>query len=380
MSAEIIFNYLREMRDKGASDIYLTVGAQPMMRINDEIQPIEVGALTSDHLTEILGFVLTARQRHEFDSSSELNTALDLGEVGRFRVNVLKQRQNIAMVIRRIVTKIPSFEELKLPKIYSDLAMEKRGLILVVGMTGAGKSTSLASMIDHRNSRQKGHIITIEDPIEYYHEHKQSVVTQREIGVDTSSYKVALKNALRQRPDVILIGEIRDREVMEQALMSAETGHLCLATVHANNAYQAIERVVNFFPEDQLSQVRTNLSLNLKATLSQRLLPSITGSLVPVLEVMLNQGLIRELILKGEIQKIRDIMEENTMSGMRSFDQSLLELYGKGEISEEVAINNADRPSDLKVKLKKKQLSMQEQKSEKAVLDHIDTSFLTLRD
>jgi twitching motility protein PilU len=277
--------------------------------------------------------------------------------------------------------------------------MERRGLVLVVGMTGSGKTTSLASMVDHRNRMESGHIITIEDPVEYYHEHQKSLVTQREVGVDTHSYKDALKNALRQRPDVILVGEIRDREVMEQALACAESGHLCLATVHANNAYQAIERVINFFPDEQAHQVRMSLANNLKGVLSQRLLKSENGGMVPVLEILLNQGLVRELIQKGDVSKISDVMEKNAMMGMRTFDQSLIELYRNGTISEETAVNNADRPSELKVKLRgieaaKKaqggfgapplsssgQSTGQAADEEQAVLGYIDTASLRLHD
>lgn len=368
------------MERQNASDLYLTLGSFPLLRVGETLVPVENQELTAEHLNAVLASILTTRQRHEFDSELELNTSIDMGEHGRFRVNVLKQRQNIALVIRRIQTRAPSFEELKLPPIYADLALEKRGLILIVGMTGSGKTTSLASMVDHRNKSQKGHIVTIEDPIEYYHDHKESIVTQREVGVDTHSYAAALKSALRQRPDVILVGEIRDREVMEQALMSAETGHLCLATIHANNAYQAIERVVNFFPEEQAGQVRMNLAMNLKAIMSQRLITTKAKKTAPVLEIMLNQGHIRELILSGDIQKIPDIMEENTMGGMRTFDQSLMELFVNGDITEEEAIINADRPAAMKVKVKNKQIHIEEKGSEKAVLEQIDTSFLSLRD
>jgi twitching motility protein PilU len=281
----------------------------------------------------------------------ELNTSLDVGRFGRYRVNVLRQRQFPALVIRRIVSKIPSFEDLNLPKVLEHLAMERRGLILVTGMTGSGKSTTLASMIDFRNTREPGHIITIEDPIEYFHEHKKSLISQREIGVDTESYATALKNALRQRPDVILVGEIRDREVMEQALTAAETGHLCLATLHTNNTYQSIERIVNFFPEEFHNQIRLNLSMNLRAIISQRLIPAVNGGLAVASEVMLNQGLVKDLIHKGEIIKIRDVMEQNTQLGMCTFDQSLLSLFKAGRISEETAISQSDQPGDLKIKI-----------------------------
>ena len=291
------------MAESGASDLYLTIGSVPSLRTPDGFSSIDTAPLTPVQLNEIVSSILTARQRHEFDKHLEYNMALDGGDFGRFRVNLLKQRQNTALVIRRIVSKIPSFEALHLPPLYGQLALQKMGLVLVVGMTGVGKSTSLAAMVNYRNAQKQGHIITIEDPIEYYHEHQKSIITQREVGVDTKSYASALKNALRQRPDAILIGEIRDREVMEQALTISETGHLCLATIHANNAHQAIDRIVNFFPDDLSAQIRMTLAMNLKAVLSQRLIPTVSGGLTPALEVLLNEGLIRELIQKGESPK-----------------------------------------------------------------------------
>ncbi|MAZ76886.1 MAG: type IV pili twitching motility protein PilT, partial [Micavibrio sp.] len=310
------------MNDLNASDLYLTVGHAPVVRVDDELQDIGLEPLESEQIYEIIHSILTAKQRREFELNWELNTSLDMGEHGRYRINIMKQRQCPGLVIRRIVSKIPAIKDLQLPVILENLSLQKRGLILLTGMTGSGKSTTLASMVNHRNERMTGHILTIEDPIEYYHNHIQSVVTQREVGVDTESYNVALKNSLRQRPDVILIGEIRDKEVMEQALMIAETGHLCLATLHTNNAYQAIERIVNFFPEEQHPQVRLNLSMNLKAIVSQRLLPSVEGGLVPALEVMINEALVRELIVEGKYEKITDVMEQNNRIGMQTFDQS----------------------------------------------------------
>ncbi len=339
------------MNERSASDLYLTVGTPPTVRVNDELFYLHDTDLNEDDLANIIQTILTAKQKRDFQIHMELNTALDLGKHGRFRVNILKQRQNTGLVIRRVETVIPSVNDLKLPPLLEKLAMEKRGLILLTGMTGSGKSTTLASMLDYRNSNKSGHILTIEDPIEYYHEHKKSVVTQREVGVDTVSYETALKNSLRQRPDVILIGEIRDRTVMEQALTIAETGHLCLATLHTSNAYQAIERIVNFFPEDQHKQVRLNLSMNLKAIISQRLLPKLQGGLVPAIEVLLNEALVRELIQKGEYQKITDVMEQNNPIGMCSFDQSLLELFAKGLIDEDTILSQADKTSDIKIKI-----------------------------
>lgn len=364
------------MKDHKASDLYLTVGFPATLRGENDLIKLSEKPLSPEDINEILNAMLTSRQKREFETSMELNTALDMGQHGRFRVNVLRQRQFPALVIRRIVTTIPSFEALYLPKIMETLAMEKRGLVLLTGMTGSGKSTTLASMVDYRNTTAPGHIITIEDPIEYFHEHKKCVVTQREVGVDTDSFAMAMKNSLRQRPDVILVGEIRDREVMEQALTVSETGHLCLSTIHTNNSYQAIERIVNMFPEDYHHQVRLNLSTNLKAIISQRLLPSLQGGLVPAIEVMINQGFVRELILNGEISKIREVMEQNNPIGMCTFDQSLLKLYREGKISEDMVLSNSDKPSDMKIKVQQAKLSG-DIKADKDTLSSLDTSRLS---
>lgn len=376
MSNEIpyAFQCLTQMNERGASDLYLTRGFPPTLRIENALVPINNIDLTDEMIMEILAGILTARQLRDFEARMELNTSLDMGPHGRFRVNVYKQRQVPGLVIRRIISKIPSLEELKLPRILRDMAMERRGLVLLTGMTGSGKSTTLASMLNFRNENEQGHILTIEDPIEYYHEHKLSVVTQREVGVDTESYSIALKNSLRQRPDVILIGEIRDREVMEQALTIAETGHLCLATLHTNNAYQAIERIVNFFPEETHNQVRLNLSMNLKAIVSQRLLPSQKGGLVPALEILMNQALVRELIQRGDYEKIPDVMEQNRSLGMCTFDQSLMDLYAAGHISEETAISQSDKSSDMAVKLRQLKLG------KGSSLRDLDTSSLKISD
>lgn len=375
----VILEYLQSMNSMGASDMYVTVDAPIALRVDDHISYPSDQRISLDEVDSILNSILTARQKRTFDVEMELNTSLDMGELGRFRVNVMRQRQKPAIVIRRIVSKIPGIRDLRLPSILESLSLEKRGLILLTGVTGSGKSTTLASMIDYRNERDEGHIITIEDPIEYFHDHKRSIITQREVGVDTESYAIALKNALRQRPDVMLVGEIRDREVMEQAMMVTETGHLCLATIHTTNAYQAIERIVNLFPEELSSQVRMNLSMNLKAIISQRLIPSVDGSLVPAVEVLLNQGLVRELILKGEISKVRDVMEQNASSGMRSFDMSLLQLYNDGLISEETVITNSDKPSDMKIKLQQQKISKQDTNLTSA-LSGFDTSQISIGD
>lgn len=375
MSAPLAFQFLMQMNEKAASDLYLTVGHEPVIRVDDQLEPLSSELLTSETINDIIHSILTTKQRRDFEINWELNTSLDMGKHGRFRVNIMKQRQSPGLVIRRIVSKIPSISDLRLPPILEKMALEKRGLILLTGMTGSGKSTTLASMINYRNQRMAGHILTIEDPIEYYHDHHMSVVTQREVGVDTESYTVALKNSLRQRPDVILIGEIRDREVMEQALTIAETGHLCLATLHTNNAYQAIERIVNFFPEDQQGQVRMNLSMNLKAIVSQRLLPSLSGGLVPALEIMLNEALVRELIMKGQYERITDVMEQNNRMGMCTFDQSLMALYSAGLITEETVINQSDKSSDMKVKIQSVKMGQTD-----GDLQNMDTSLLSVSD
>ena len=367
------------MQKRNASDLYLTVGRPPTARVDDEMINLADQNLSLDDINNILNAVLTSRQRREYEMHNELNNALDMGEYGRYRVNVMRQRQMPALVIRRIISKIPALSELNLPEVLANVAMSKRGLVLLTGMTGSGKSTTLASMIDKRNNTSEGHIITIEDPIEYFHTHKKSVVTQREVGVDTESYAVAMKNALRQRPDVILVGEIRDREVMEQALITTETGHLCLSTIHTNNSYQAIERIVNLFPEDYHNQVRLNLSMNLKAIVSQRLVPSLRGGVVPAVEIMINEGLVRELIIKGEIGKIKEVMEANRPLGMCSFDQSLLDLYNRKLITEETAIMNSDMPSDMKVKLKHANIKREDSLTESA-LQSLDTSIISLKE
>jgi len=368
-----IYSYLVQMNRQNATDLYLTVGVPPTLRVDDRLSPIASQPIDSAQMNDILTTILTTRQRRDFEMRMELNTAIDMGSHGRFRVNILQQRHHPALVIRRIISRIPSFDELRLPPLMRQLSMLKRGLILLTGMTGSGKSTTLASMIDYRNANSQGHIITIEDPIEYYHEHKSCVVTQREVGVDTENYAVALKNALRQRPDVILVGEIRDREVMEQALTASETGHLCLATIHTNNSYQAIERIVNLFNEDMHQQIRLNLATNLRAIISQRLVPTKAGGMTVALEVMLNQGLVKELILDGKITKIREVMEANQNLGMRTFDQSLIELFQRGIITEDVALSQSDMPGDMKIKLQQSRLG-----GENAGLSGMDTSLLTI--
>jgi twitching motility protein PilU len=373
LSGVAIYAYLNEMIKREATDLYVTVGVPPTLRIENELHALGEQQLQEEDVQAMLNEVLTSRQRREFDSNQELNLAFDMGKEGRFRVNVLRQRQHTGMVIRRITSEIPSFEKLRLPKLLETLVLEKRGLIMISGVTSSGKSTTLASMIDFRNRTVGGHIITIEDPIEYYHEHKKGVITQREIGIDTTSYQIALKNALRQKPDVILVGEIRDPEVMEQTITAAETGHLCLATIHTNNAPQAIERIINFFPEDRQQQIRIALSMNLRAIVSQRLVRSMKGDMVVALEILLNEALIKELILKGETVRIKEIMANNNPAGMVVFDQSLIRLYTEGLISEQTAIAEADIPADMKMKIQNIKIG-----STSKGAANIDTSKLSL--
>lgn len=373
MSGAALYVYLTEMVKREASDLYLSVGVAPTLRIDNELFPMGDAGLKEENIQEMLGEVLTSRQRREFDANMELNLAFDMGKEGRFRVNVLRQRQHTGMVIRRITSLIPSFADLRLPPIFEKLALEKRGLIMVCGVTSSGKSTSLAAMADYRNTNLSGHIVTIEDPIEYYHEHKKGIVTQREVGIDTASYHTALKNALRQKPDVILVGEVRDAEVMEQTITAAETGHLCLATIHTNNASQAVERIINFFPEDRQQQIRIALSMNLRAVIAQRLVRSIEGGMVVAIEIMLNEALIKELILKGDTTKVKDVMANNNHAGMVTFDQSIFRLFTEGHITEQTAIMEADIPADMKMRIQQHKLS-----DTSKGLPNIDTSRLSL--
>ncbi len=372
-----VLTYLRAMEAQSATDLYLTIGFPPMLRGDDATTRLSDTPLTRDDLDAIMAAVLTRRQLREFAVKMELNTALDMGKQGRFRVNVLRQRQQPALVIRRIITKIPDFAALRLPPIMAQLAMATNGLVLVTGRTGSGKSTTLAAMIDYRNDRVPGHIVTIEDPIEYYHEHKKCIVSQREVGVDTESFYEAMRNCLRQRPDVILVGEVRDRHSMEQALTISASGHLCLATLHTNNSYQAIERVINLFPEEHKDQIRLNLSLNLRAIVAQRLVPAVGGGVVPAVEVLLNQALVREIILKGELGKISSVMERNVSQGMCTFDQSLCDLFARGLVTEQAALTNADRPTDLKIKLEHIKMSGP---GKGDILGTMDTSAFALAD
>lgn len=344
-------DYLKILVHNDGSDLYLTVDAPPAAKFQGALKPLENVVLTREKLKTIAYDLMTEEQQHEFEKLPEMNLAISEPGIGRFRVNIFRQRNCIALVIRNIKVDIPNADKLGLPEVLKKTIMEKRGLILFVGGTGSGKSTSLAALIDHRNSNSSGHIITIEDPIEYIHPHKKCLVNQREIGVDTLSYADALKNTLRQAPDVILIGEIRTQETMEHALAFAETGHLCLSTLHANNANQALDRIINFFPEERRNQLLMDLSMNLKAFISQRLVPTIDGKRVAAIEILLGTELVRDLIHKGEIHAIKEAMEKSENIGMQTFDSHLLRLYKSGIISLEEALQNSDSPNNLKLKI-----------------------------
>jgi len=351
MSDLSIDTLLAEMIKRKASDLYLAHDCAPALRIGDAIMPIGDAPLDDATLASLLEQITNDLQRDEYASTLELNTAINWKDTSRFRMNVMRQQSHIGIVIRRIQMDIPTLEELSLPPLYGELVTMKRGLILIVGPTGSGKTTSLAAMVGHRNTHGNGHVITVEDPIEFVHRHDQCIITQRDVGLDTYSYAIALKNALRQRPDLVVIGEVRDREVMEQAIHFAETGHLCIATLHANNSSQAIERVLNFFPEERHPQILLNLALNLRGVLSQRLVKSVKGPRTLALEIMLNNGLIRQLIEENKIRHIREMVEKGSLERMQTFDQHLYQLMKDGIISEEVALAEADNPSNLRLKL-----------------------------
>lgn len=344
-------DYLTILVRNDGSDLYLTTDAPPAAKFQGALKPLENVKLTNEKLKEIAFGLMDNDQQKAFEKIPEMNLAISEPGIGRFRVNIFKQRNNFALVIRNIKVEIPNADKLGLPPILKKTIMEKRGLILFVGGTGSGKSTSLAALIDYRNANASGHIITIEDPIEYIHPHKKSLVNQREVGVDTMSYEDALKNTLRQAPDVILIGEIRSRETMEHALAFAETGHLCLSTLHANNSNQALDRILNFFPEERHNQLLLDLSLNMKAFISQRLVPTIEGKRVAAIEILLTSQLVRDLILKGEIHGIKEAMEKSEDIGMQTFDSHLMRLFKDGVISLEDALQNSDSPNNLKLKI-----------------------------
>ncbi len=352
MAAIDITPVLKFMVDKGGSDLFFSTGTSIHMEVEGDTAPINNQAMVPNMVKEIAYSLMSADQIAEFEREYEMNFAISRKDVGRFRVNVFRQRGEVGMVIRHIKTDIPSFEALGLPPILKDLIMRKRGLLLVVGATGSGKSTTLASMIDYRNTHSTGHIVTIEDPIEFVHPHKKSVVDQREVGIDTLSFDNALKNAMRQAPDVILIGEVRDMEGMKQAMAYAETGHLCLATLHANNANQALERIISFFPQDARAGLLLGISLNLVGIISQRLIPGTQAKRVAAMEVMINTPYISELIQKQKIEEIKDIMADNNDIGMNTFDQSLFKLFSAGKIDQENALNYADSRNDLSLKMR----------------------------
>ena len=344
--------YLKLMVQKNGSDLFFSTGAAPHLKAEGRTMPIGDQRLEPGKVRELAYSIMTDEQKSEFESTLECNLAISVGGLGRFRVNVFRQRGDVAMVLRYIKGTIPSLEELNLPPILKELIMEKRGLLLVVGSTGSGKSTTLASMIDYRNENSAGHILTIEDPIEFLHSHKKSVVDQREIGLDTLSFENALENALREAPDVILIGEIRDAKTMQQAIAYAETGHLCLATLHANNANQAIDRIINFFPDSAHKQLFNDLSLNLKSVVSQRLIPTLDKKRAPAVEILQSTSFISELIQKGDIHSIKEAMEQGKGQGMQTFDMALYELYKEGKVSVEEALRNADSRNNLSLKIR----------------------------
>jgi twitching motility protein PilU len=344
-------DYLKIMIMKDASDLYLTTGAPASAKIQGQLTPLESVSLPPGRVQEIAYQIMDDDQKHDFKERPECNMAISEPGIGRFRVNIFKQRTQVGMVIRSIKVDIPSWESLGLPEVLTKLVMQKRGLVLFVGGTGSGKSTSLAALIDYRNTNSAGHIITIEDPIEFVHKHKKSIVNQREVGVDTLSWEDALKNTLRQAPDVILIGEIRDRETMEHAMAFAETGHLAISTLHANNANQALDRIINFFPEDRHKQLMLDLSLNLRGFVSQRLIPTVDGKRAAAIEVMLGTPMVCDLILKGEIAAIKEIMAKSENIGMRTFDAALYYLYKDGRITLEEALRNADSPNNLRLRI-----------------------------
>ena len=350
---KFMYQLLTMMMQKKGSDLFITSGFPPAMKIDGKMTPATTQPLSSQHTQELARAILNDKQAAEFEETKECNFAISPASIGRFRVNAFMQQGRVGIILRTINVQIPEMEDLKLPPVLKDVVMTKRGLVLFVGGTGSGKSTSLAAMIGYRNQNSYGHIITIEDPVEYVHDHRNCVITQREVGVDTDSWEIALKNTLRQAPDVILIGEIRDREVMEHAIAFAETGHLALGTLHANNANQAIDRIINFFPEERRPQLLMDLSLNLKAIVSQRLLPLKEGKgRAAAVEILLNSPLIADLIFKGEIHEIKEIMKKSRELGMKTFDMALFDLFEEGRISYDDALRFADSMNEVRLMIK----------------------------
>jgi twitching motility protein PilU len=369
---KFVYELLRAMIAKKASDLFITAGFPPAMKIDGKMTPVSQASLSPIHTGEIARAIMTDKQTAEFEATKECNFAIAPAGIGRFRVNAFVQQSRIGLVLRTITTTIPKLEELNLPPILKDIAMTKRGLVIVVGGTGSGKSTTLAAMIGYRNENSYGHIITIEDPVEYVHDHKNCVVTQREIGVDTDNWFSALKNTLRQAPDVIFIGEIRDRETMDYAIAFAETGHLCMSTLHANSTNQALDRIINFFPEERRHQLLMDLSLNLKSFVSQRLIPRQEGKgRVAAVEILLNSPLVQDLIFKGEVHEIKEVMKRSREIGMQTFDQALFDLYEADLISYEDALRNADSLNDLRLRIKLEGKSAKD-KNPAAGLDHLE--------
>lgn len=344
--------FLRLMKEKAASDLFLSVGAPAYIKVEGKLHAVGSHILQNETVREIAYSIMSADEIKEFEKELELNMAISMPDLGRFRVNVFKQRGSIGVVIRAIRDVIPTIEELQLPQVLKEVIMARRGLVLIVGSTGSGKSTTLASMIDHRNNNTTGHILTIEDPIEYLHTHKKSLVNQREVGLDTHSFHTALKNAMREAPDVILIGEILDATTMEAAIAFAETGHICLATLHSNNADQTIERILNFFPEAAHKNILMNLALNLRAVISQRLVNDVNGRRMPATEVLINTPMIRDLLRRGQVHEIKQAMEESLEEGIESFDQCLFRLHKEGKITQEEALRAADSRDGLALKFR----------------------------
>jgi twitching motility protein PilU len=368
-------HFLKIMKEKNGSDMFLSTGAPINIKVEGVLQALGRTALPNGLVKKIAYSIMDEGQVPQFEKEQEMNLAISLPSIGRFRVNVFKQRNEVSMVIRTIETEIPSAKQLKIPELVNELILEKRGLILVAGGTGSGKSTTMASMINHRNEQMTGHILTVEDPIEFMHRHKKSIVNQREIGSDTHGYRQALKSALREAPDVILIGEIRDRDTMEAAISFAETGHLCLATIHANNSDQAIERVLNFFPSDSHKNILLNLALNIKAIIAQRLVKDTNGLRRPAIEILINTPMIREMIRRGEVNKLKEAMENSLDDGMQTFDTALYNLYKKGIITLEETLQNADSAQGLQVKISLSQDGSGDDEDEMSGIQSSEDSF-----
>jgi twitching motility protein PilU len=352
-----IRSLLAQMAAREASDLYLTVDSAPMLRVESETYTLGEEKLSAPEVERFANALMSERQRAIFEEKQEMNLAISSDRLGRFRINVFRQRGNVAVVVRQIKTRVPTLDELRLPGVLKQIAMSRRGLVLVTGATGSGKSTTLAAMLDYRNETDQGHILTVEDPIEFVHPHKHCLISQREVGFDTASFNEALRNAMRQAPDVILIGEVRDLETMEAAVTFAETGHLCLATLHSNNANQAIERVMNFFPITRHPEIYLQLSLNLRAIISQRLIPGVSGKRVAALEILMDTPWVKELIKKGEVDVVKEAIERSAQDGGQTFDQSLFELHEAGLIDAEQTLANADSANNLRIRMKNLDIS-----------------------